>query len=88
MTQGQEEEYVSCSEVMNVNENYDTIAVQIRGNNFVYSWTNYTTQEQGRPGNGGFPGGGGGMNEGNSDNEVNPIIWIFDFDYILTQLRD
>ncbi|MDE6617458.1 MAG: carbohydrate-binding domain-containing protein [Clostridiales bacterium] len=64
--QGQDEEYVACTEGMTVNNNYDTIALQTRGGSLSYSWTNYTTSQQGgRPG-GGF-GGPGGMNDGNTD---------------------
>lgn len=64
--QGQDEDYIACSEGMAVNNNYDTIALQIRGNSLTYSWTNYTTN-QGNFGPGGMGGGFGGMNEGNSD---------------------
>ena len=65
--QGQDEEYVACTENMTVNSNYDTIALQTRGGNLSYSWTNYTTSQQGgRPG-GGFGGPMGGMNDGNTD---------------------
>ncbi|MDE5562814.1 MAG: carbohydrate-binding domain-containing protein [Clostridiales bacterium] len=64
--QGQDEDYVACTEGMTVNNNYDTIALQTRGGSLSYSWTNYTTSQQGgRPG-GGF-GGPGGMNDGNTD---------------------
>ena len=61
--QGQSENYVACSDGITVNNNYDTIALQSRGNSLTYSWTNYTTSNQGGFGHGGF----GGMNEGNSD---------------------
>lgn len=63
--QGQDEDYVACTDGMTVNNNYDTIALQTRGGSLSYSWTNYTTAIQG-----GFrPSGpmGGGMNDGNSD---------------------
>ncbi len=72
--QGQEDDYVACSEGMTVNNDYDTIAVQSRGNRLSFGWTNYTTTSQGNfgPGgmggpNGGMGGGNGGMNEGNTD---------------------
>lgn len=64
--QGQDEDYLACSEGMTVNGNYDTIALQARGNSLTYGWTNYTTN-QGNIGPGGFGGGFGGMNEGNTD---------------------
>ncbi len=71
--QGQEDDYVACSEGMTVNNNYDTIAVHSRGNRLSYGWTNYTTTNQGGFGPGGMGGpngmggGMGGMNEGNTD---------------------
>ncbi len=65
--QGQEETYVACTERLTVNNNYDTIALQSRGGNLTYGWTNYTTASQGNFGPGGRPGGGFGGNEGNPD---------------------
>lgn len=65
--QGQGEDYVFCTDGMTVNNNYDTIALQSRGNSISYSWTNYTTSNQGGFGHGGMGGGFGGMNDGNSD---------------------
>ncbi|MDE7406695.1 MAG: carbohydrate-binding domain-containing protein [Clostridiales bacterium] len=62
--QGQDEDYVACTEGMTVNNNYDTIALQTRNGNLSYSWTNYTTASQGGRPNGGF---GGPMNDGNTD---------------------
>lgn len=59
MEQGQEEEYLSTSEYLSLNDSYDTL--YIKNNNV--SWTNYTTES--KPG--GFGGPGGGMNEDNSD---------------------
>ena len=67
-TQGQSEDYLARTEGMSVNNNYDTIALQSRGGELSYGWTNYTTNQgfgSGRPG-GGF-GGPGGMNDGNND---------------------
>lgn len=61
--QGQDEDYLACTDQMTVNNNYDTIAIQSRGSSLSYGWTNYTTNS-GRPGG---PGGFGGMNEGNPD---------------------
>lgn len=75
--QSQSENYVYCTEGIAVNDNYDTIALNVRGNKFSYSWTNYTTsQPHGGPtgpggmGNMAGPGGMGGMggkDEGNTD---------------------
>lgn len=65
--QGQGEDYIACTEGMAVNSNYDTIALQTRGNSLTYGWTNYTTTSQGNFGPGGMGGGFGGMNDGNSD---------------------
>ncbi|MBQ8431257.1 MAG: carbohydrate-binding domain-containing protein [Clostridia bacterium] len=69
MTQGQEAEYLVTTDLLTPNTAYDTFALSARGNQFSYSWTNYTTQIQeggfGRPGG---PGGGpGGMGDGNSE---------------------
>lgn len=64
--QGQDEDYLACTEGMAVNDNYDTIALQTRGNSLTYGWTNYTTN-QGNFGPGGMGGGFGGMTEGNTD---------------------
>lgn len=61
--QGQDEDYVARTDGMTVNENYDTIALQARGNTLSYAWTNYSSQDQGPFG----PGGGFGGNDGNSD---------------------
>ncbi|MDE7213762.1 MAG: carbohydrate-binding domain-containing protein [Anaeroplasmataceae bacterium] len=66
--QGQDQNYIACTEEMKVNSNYDTIAIQSRGNTLSYSWTNYTTQANpGRPGGQGGFGGFGGMNDVNTD---------------------
>lgn len=64
--QGQDEDYLVCTEGMALNNNYDTIALQTMGNSLRYGWINYTTN-QGGFGPGGMGGGFGGMNEGNSD---------------------
>lgn len=63
--QGQDTDYVACTEGLTINNNYDTIALQSRGGSLSYGWTNYTTNTN----QGGFggPGGFGGMNDGNSD---------------------
>jgi len=61
--QGQDKNYFTCSECMAVNNNYDTISLQIRGNSLTFGWTNYTTQ-QGNFGPGGMGGGPGGMGGG------------------------
>ncbi|MDE6660984.1 MAG: carbohydrate-binding domain-containing protein, partial [Anaeroplasmataceae bacterium] len=66
--QGQDQDFIACTEEMKINNNYDTIAIQSRGNTLSYSWTNYTTQANpGRPGGQGGMGGFGGMNDGNTD---------------------
>lgn len=63
-TQGQNESYLACTDTLTVNENYDTIALQSRGNSLSYGWTNYTTAVVG--GMGGM-GGMGGISNGNTD---------------------
>ncbi|MDE7107922.1 MAG: carbohydrate-binding domain-containing protein, partial [Clostridiales bacterium] len=66
--QGQDIDYMACTDGMTVNNNYDTIALQSRGGSLSYSWTNYTTASQGGRPNGGFGGPmGGDMNDGNND---------------------
>lgn len=74
MNQGQEDEYLVCSDYMTLNESYDTFALTSRGDSLSYTWTNYTTtfNEGGFGGPGGMGGHGGmggpgGMNDGNSD---------------------
>ena len=71
MEQGQETEYLAATDYLSLNDGYDTFALELRGNNLAYGWTNYTTTIQEGPGGGrggfGGPGGFGGMNEGNSD---------------------
>lgn len=69
MESKQEDNYYACTELMSLNDAYDTIAFSSRNGNVTYNWTNYTTSMG--PG-GGWPGGpgggpGGGMQEGNSD---------------------
>jgi len=65
MEQGQEAEYLAATDYLSVNDEYDTLALAVQGNNLTYSWTNYTTKisedfgGQGRPG--GFGGGRGGF---------------------------
>ncbi|MDE6200561.1 MAG: carbohydrate-binding domain-containing protein [Clostridiales bacterium] len=66
--QGQDDDYLACTEGMAINNNYDTIALQSRNGGLSYGWTNYTTASQGGPMGGGFGGPmGGGMNDGNTD---------------------
>ena len=69
MTQGSEDEYLVCSDYLERNTSYDTLALTSRGNRLSYSWTNYTTNIQagGFGGGPGGPGGPGGFGEGNSD---------------------
>ncbi|MBQ8146614.1 MAG: carbohydrate-binding domain-containing protein, partial [Clostridia bacterium] len=64
MEQGQENDYVACTDYMTPNTTYDTIALSARMGSLSYGWTNYTTNIQDGPG--GF-GGMGGMNDGNSE---------------------
>ena len=64
MEQGQEENYVVCSEYITLSEAYDTIALSLYGNYIYYDWTNYSTTVSGG-GPGGMPGGPGG--EGNTE---------------------
>lgn len=65
MQQGQDSNYLVASDYLTVNTQYDTFALSSRGNSLSYSWTNYTTTVDDRPGMGGF--GGFGMNDGNTD---------------------
>ncbi len=70
--QGQSENYVYRTDTFTINSNYDTLALQKRGNSFSCEWTNYTTSSAGNTGGfggnmGGNMGGLGGMNEGNTD---------------------
>lgn len=62
MEQGQEEDYLACSEYLMPSTGYDTFALSSSGNSLRYSWTNYTTSIQG-----GGMGGMGGMQNGNTD---------------------
>ena len=65
MEQGQQGEYLACTDYLTVNESCDTFAISQRGGSLSYSWTNYSTKvTEGMPG---FGGGMGGMNEGNQD---------------------
>lgn len=66
MEQGQDSEYVACSDYITPNSGYDTIALSSRNGSITYDWTNYGIVSSGGPaGPGGFPGGPG--MEGNSD---------------------
>jgi len=80
MKQEQETEYLAATEYLSVNEEYDTFALESRGNSLSFNWTNYTTEivegmgGPGGPGGGrggfggmGGPGGFGGMDGGNTD---------------------
>ncbi|MBO4983901.1 MAG: carbohydrate-binding domain-containing protein [Clostridia bacterium] len=64
MEQGQENEYIACTDYMAPNIAYDTIALSARMGGLSYGWTNYTTNIQ--EGMGDF-GGMGGMNDGNTE---------------------
>ena len=68
MKQGQEDDYLVCSDYLTPNTGYDTFALTAQGNTLSYQWTNYTTsiQDNGWGGMGGH-GGMGGMDGGNSD---------------------
>lgn len=59
-TQGQSDNYAAVSQNKALSDSYDTIAVSVGGSTANLSWTNYTTQQQG-------PGGPGGFQEGNPD---------------------
>lgn len=66
--QGQETNYVMCSDYLTWNTLYDTLVLSSHG----YSWTNYTTAQNGfgggpGGGHGGPSGGFGGMDGGNTD---------------------
>ena len=66
MQQGQEKEYIVCSDYITLSDAYDTIALTARGSYIYYDWTNYTTTVNDF-GHGGPGGPGGGMNDGNAD---------------------
>ncbi len=61
--QGQNTNYVACSNSLTWNNSYDTISVTNRNGSWSFGWTNKTTS-MGGPGG---PGGFGGMDEGNTD---------------------
>lgn len=63
MQQGQDREYLICSELLTRNDSYDTFALTQRGSNLSYQWTNYSTKINDFGGMGGF----GGMNDGNTE---------------------
>ncbi|MBQ9103674.1 MAG: carbohydrate-binding domain-containing protein, partial [Clostridia bacterium] len=58
-TQGQDTNYVACSEYKTISESYDTVKVTYSSSKVSLSWTNYTTSSS--------SGGMGGMQEGNTD---------------------
>lgn len=60
--QGQEDDYLVCSDYLTWNTAYDTFALTQNGSSLSYSWTNYTTTS-----GGGRWGGPGGMMDGNPD---------------------
>ena len=68
MKQGQDTDYLVCSDYLTPNAGYDTFALTAQGNSLSYQWTNYTTsiRDNGWGGMGG-PGGFGGMGGGNTD---------------------
>ncbi len=63
MEQSQETEYIAKSELLSINDVYDTIAISNRNNEFTLNWTNYTTSIMPSGPGGGRPG----MDEGNKD---------------------
>ena len=68
MEQGQDTDYVVCSEYITQNDAFDTIALSLLGSYIYYDWTNYSTTVSGGFGGPGGPGGpGGGMDAGNTD---------------------
>lgn len=69
-TPGQGEEYAFCSDYLTVNTDNDTFALNQRGNQLSYYWTNYAAASTGGMGPGGMGPGGmgpGGMQDGNTD---------------------
>ncbi|MBR4863114.1 MAG: carbohydrate-binding domain-containing protein [Oscillospiraceae bacterium] len=65
MPQGQEQEYIACSEYLTPSEGYDTFAFTIQGSSLSYQWTNYETGANQTSGwGGGFGGGWGGGRPG------------------------
>ena len=64
MEQGQDTNYLVCSEYLTPHTGYDTLALSSRGSSIYYDWTNYSTTVGG-PGGPGGPGGG--MDAGNTD---------------------
>ena len=63
--QGQDKDYIACSDYMTPNEGYDTFAFSIQGNALAYQWTNYETGANQTSGwGGGFGGGWGGGRPG------------------------
>ncbi len=65
--QAQSENYVTRTDTLTVNGNYDTIALENRGGSLSYNWTNYSTASTGMGGMGGMGGNLGGMDGGNTD---------------------
>lgn len=64
MELNQDQDYLYSSEMLTINDNYDTIAISNSKDQYHLTWTNYTTSN--RPGGHGF-GGPGGMDQGNTD---------------------
>ncbi len=62
MEQGQDSDYLLCTDYMTPNTSHDTFAMTERGGRISYSWTDYSANIQ----EGGF-GGPGGMDDGNTD---------------------
>ena len=62
MKQGQDTDYLVCSDYLTLNEGYDTFALVAQQSGLAYQWTNYTTSIQ----DNGW-GGPGGFGDGNTD---------------------
>lgn len=62
MEQGQDGEYLICSDFLALNTAHDTFALTERGGRLSYAWTDYSTNIREE----GF-GGPGGMNDGNTE---------------------
>lgn len=65
MEQGQDSDYLLCTDYMTPNTSHDTFALTERGGRISYAWTDYSTNIQ--EGGMGGVGGMGGMNDGNTD---------------------
>lgn len=72
MEQGQDGEYVVCSDYITPSETYDTISLSVRGGYIYYDWTNYSTTVN-KPAFGPGPGGMGGGNTEKGDHSTKGV---------------